>query len=391
MAGGAGDDTYVVDATGDRILEFAGEGFDLVLASASFTLAAQLESLTMTGAAAISGTGNDLANTLIGNIAANGLNGGAGADSMAGGAGDDTYTVDDAGDVVTEAANEGLDTVRASVSFTLGENVERLVLTGTAGIAGTGNALANALTGNAAANLLNGGDGNDTLTGGAGDDTLDGGTAVDRMVGGDGDDTYVVDAAGEVVLELPAGGFDQVFASVAFTLSAEVEKLTLTGTAAVAGTGNALDNEIIGNDGANRLAGGLGNDSLSGGLGNDTLVGGAGADTLAGGAGADTFRFDFATEGGDTVLGYQGVEDRFQISASGFGGGLVAGSNIVTTGHYVANVGGNAVAATGQFAFDTATSTLWWDADGTGLGDRVMLATLVGATGWAGSELTLIA
>ena len=110
---------------------------------------------------------------------------------MSGGAGDDSYTVDNLGDTVTEAFNEGNDKVSASVSFTLGDNVESLTLTGLNAIDGTGNGLANKLTGNDLANVLTGLAGNDTLAGGLGDDTLIGGLGKDKLSGGLGADSFV--------------------------------------------------------------------------------------------------------------------------------------------------------------------------------------------------------
>ena len=159
LSGGAGNDTYVV-TTGDVTTEAAGEGTDTVQSPISWTLGANVENLTLTGAAAINGTGNTLANTLIGNSAANRLDGGAGADAMQGGTGNDTYVTDNTADVITEAASAGTDMVEASASFTLGLNVENILLTGTAAINATGNASNNTLTGNSGANRLSGGGGN---------------------------------------------------------------------------------------------------------------------------------------------------------------------------------------------------------------------------------------
>jgi Ca2+-binding RTX toxin-like protein len=183
------------------------------------------------------------------------------------------------GDIVSENANEGIDTIQSAVTYTLGANIEHLTLTGSSAINATGNALDNTLTGNSGAN---------TLTGGAGNDRLIGGTGSDKMLGGVGDDTYVVDATGDVVTENANEGFDAVESSIAYTLGNNLERLTLTGTSAINGTGNTLDNVIAGNNAVNTLTGGIGDDLLSAAAGNDILKGDAGADILEGGDGNDT-------------------------------------------------------------------------------------------------------
>ena len=291
LIGGGGNDTYIVDNNGDVVTERASEGTDTVQSSVTYTLAANVENLTLTGTGAINATGNTLANSLTGNSGANRLDGGAGADGMAGGTGNDTYVVDNTGDVITEAASAGTDTVESSVTHTLGLNVENLTLTGTAAINGTGNTLNNVLTGNAVANVLTGGAGNDTLNGGAG---------VDTLVGGVGNDIYVVDVLGDIVTELASEGTDTVQTALTYTLGANLENLMLTGSATVNGTGNNLANLITGNTANNVLTGGLGNDTLNGGAGIDTLVGGLGNDIYVVDNVGDIVT-ELAGEGTDTV------------------------------------------------------------------------------------------
>lgn len=336
MLGGAGDDIYVVDNAADLVTEYANEGSDLVQSSVTYALASNIENLTLTGTAATKGTGNSAANTLTGNSGNNVLDGGSGIDLMIGGAGNDTYVVDNTADVVNEAASAGTDLVQSSASYTLATNVENLTLTGTAAINGTGNAQANILTGNNGNNILDGGTGVDTLIGGMGDDTyvidtasdiitelanagidtvlsainytlgassnlenltltgtaatgtgnnlanilignssantLDGGAGIDTLIGGAGNDIYVVDNSADVVTENLNEGSDLVNSSATYTLSSNLENLTLTGTSAINGTGNALANTITGNSGNNILDGGAGIDSLIGGAGNDIYL-----------------------------------------------------------------------------------------------------------------------
>ena len=291
MLGGAGNDTYVVNVSTDIVTENASEGTDTVESSVTLTLANNVENLTLTGTSAINGTGNTLANVLTGNSANNTLSGGTGADTMIGGAGNDTYVIDNAGDIVTENANEGTDLVQASVTTTLAANVENLTLTGSTAINGTGNTLDNVLTGNSA---------NNTLTGGAGNDRLNGGTGNDTMLGGAGNDTYVVNVTTDIVTENASEGTDTIESSVTLTLGNNVENLTLTGTSALSGTGNTLDNVLIGNSGANTLTGNAGNDRLDGGSGNDTMRGGTGDDTYVVNVSTDIVT-ENASEGTDTV------------------------------------------------------------------------------------------
>lgn len=369
MRGGSGNDTYVLDNSADSVIEFANEGTDLVQSKVSYVLADQLENLTLTGTTAINGTGNALDNVLTGNSAANTLtagagndtlSGGTGADTMIGGAGNDTYTVDNTADVVTEALNEGIDLVQSSLSHTLSANVENLTLTGTSAIAGTGNALDNLLTGNSANNTLTGGDGNDTLNGGTGNDT---------MIGGLGDDVYVVNVSTDIVTEAASAGNDTIQSTATLTLTTNVENLILTGTTAINGTGNTLNNLLRGNTAINTLNGGTGNDILEGGAGNDTLTdtsgkalinGGTGTDTITGGASAEIFLGGLGNDtvttagGNDIILFNQGDgQDTFATGGTGsdtisLGGGITYADLVFTkaTSDLVLKVG-----ATDQITF----------------------------------------
>lgn len=351
LVGGLGDDTFVIDSLSDVVTESSGQGTDTVRSSVSgYTLAGNVENLVLIGSA-LAGTGNSLNNTLTGNALANTLDGGAGIDTMIGGLGDDVYVVDSLSDIVMELSNEGTDTIRTTLAYTLGSNIENLVLTGTLAVSGTGNALNNVLTGNVGGNILDGGAGSDTLIGGNGNDIyivdsiadvvvelngegwdiarssvsytlsadveeiqlmgssainatgnsigntltgnsgnniLDGGAGNDTMIGGLGDDTYYVDNVGDVVTEAVDAGTEVVYASVSYSLSANVENIVLIGAAAVNATGNALNNILTGN-GANNL--------LNAGDGDDMLIGGGGGDALDGGAGIDTASYQTATSG----------------------------------------------------------------------------------------------
>lgn len=233
LIGGSGNDTYIVDDSSDIITESASAGTDLVQSSANYTLAVNVENLTLTGVANINGTGNSAANIITGNSGDNILNGGTGTDTLRGGNGNDIYVVDNAGDVVTENANEGVDLVQSSITYTLTSNVEALTLTGTTAINGTGNASDNLLFGNSANNTLNGATGNDflqggggtdiltdtagnnLLDGGAGNDTITAGAGNDFIAGGLGSDTITTGAGADVIAFNRGGGLDTINVSTA--------------------------------------------------------------------------------------------------------------------------------------------------------------------------------
>lgn len=309
-------------------------------------------------------SGTDQADTLVGSSGNDTLDGDLGADSLTSGDGNDIYVVDNAFDSVVETntSTSQIDTVKASVSWTLGANLENLVLTGVSDIDGTGNERRNFITGNIANNVLDGAAGNDSMS------------------GGDGNDTYYVDNTGDTVIETNSnpltGGIDSVHSRLAsYTLTSNVENLYIDTPDAANGTGNTLDNTLFagagnnvldgregndtvsfaqalagvtvtlstsaqqntigsgldtlknfenltgsayadtltGNSGGNILDGGAGNDTLVGGSGDDRLIGGAGTDNLTGGTGADTYVFGALADMGtgtlrDVINGFKSAE-----------------------------------------------------------------------------------
>lgn len=270
------------------------------------------------------------------------IDGGAGADRMTGGAGNDVYVVDTAGDVVVETENNGFDRVDASVSYTLSEHVEGLILLGAANINGAGNYGANTLIGNSGNNSLYGGSGNDQLFGYDGNDRLDGANGDDLMKGGLGDDIYVVNTSGDVVSEEANAGTDRVDTSISYVLGLHLENLVLLGTGNINGTGNSLANAMAGNSGDNSLSGGAGNDMLYGNAGNDRLDGGDGDDVLKGGAGDDVYVVNAA---GDVVV--EGLNEGTDRVEAGIGYALgnhlenltlLGAANLDASGNFLANV-----------------------------------------------------
>lgn len=348
--------------------------------------------------------GTDQADTLVGTSGNDTLDGDLGADSMNGGDGNDIYVVDNAFDSVIETSDSPsqIDTVQSSVSWTLGANLENLLLTGVSAIDGKGNDLRNFITGNAAANVLDG-------AGGA-----------DSMSGGNGNDTYFVDNSGDSVIETNAdrvsGGVDSVYSTLAtYTLSTNVENLYINSSDAANGIGNALDNvlfagagnnvldgrdgidtvsfaralagitatlstsaqqdtvgsgldtlknfenltgsafadSLTGNSGANVLNGGAGDDTLVGGSGNDRLIGGEGTDTLSGGSGADTYVFGSLAEMGvgalrDVISGFKSADGDLLDFTGWDANPLTAGMDAF---RFIGSDAFDATDATGQLRF----------------------------------------
>jgi Ca2+-binding RTX toxin-like protein len=329
--------------------------------------------------------GND---ELYGGTGRDTLDGGAGVDTLVGGKGDDTYIVDSTTDIIKEYENGGEDTVRSSVSYTLGDWLNNLTLTGNQSINGTGNSLNNIIKGNDADNILKGG---------AGNDNIDGGDGTDTIYGEDGNDTLYTVWGGKLY-----GGNGNDNVSV--------------------GTGGYIDGGS-GNDtlegGESQIYGGTGNDSLvgdysnlNGGEGDDTLraflsawmEGGNGRDTLIGSGGAgdsngqDYFVFNKPTEGGDTIKNFVASgdsesRDLIVISASGFSGGLIAGAEDTPVGYVLApeqfTIGTKAADTSDRFIYNNTNGALFFDIDGTGNTTAVQLATLTGAPAITNSNIVL--
>jgi len=325
--------------------------------------------------------GGDGDDQLFGGDGSDTLNGGAGADTLIGGAGSDSYGIDNLLDVIVEEVNGGSDWVTSTVSYTLGDTLENLIIIGdTDDIDGTGNELDNYLQGSIFRNTLFGLDGDDTLEG------LGGG---DLLYGGMGNDTYRIFYANDSIIrdsiiEDVDAGTDSVLANISVTLWENVENLTLYKKPQdpdypsppddpLNGTGNELDNTITGNNASNVLSGKRGNDTLLGEGGNDRLVGGVGDDILTGGDGADRFYRWRSGTGVDTITDFQVGEDLLCFSAKGFGGDLVRGGVL---GEEQFSLGTSATTESNRFIYDTDTGNLFFDIDGTGDRAQVQIANL---------------
>jgi Ca2+-binding RTX toxin-like protein len=311
VSGGDGNDLLVGGATGEWL--YGGEGID-----------------TLHG-----GGGNDV------------LNGGAGIDDLDGGEGRDRAVYDDAAGLTVDLEFQELNT--GSAAGDILDAVEGVVVTGGA----------SQLFGDAGRNLL---------IGGSGADLLDGRGDIDRMAGGGGDDIYVVDHRRDRIVEYAGGGSDLVRASSNYVLSDQVEALTLTGTAAVDATGNALANALTGNGAAN------------------VLRGLTGSDTLTGGGGVDIFRFDTALGSDvDTITDFAG--DRLQLSRSIFtevnNGAVLAETRFVT---------GTAAGDAGdRIIHNAVTGELFYDSDGTGAAAQVLFARVTPGTELTYADVLLVA
>jgi len=369
------------------------------------------------------GTGND---SLTGNAGNDTLTGGTGTDWMGGGAGNDVYTVDAAGDTVSEGAGAGYDKILTGIqlSGSLAANVEALTLTGSAALSATGNALDNELTGNSGANRLSGEAGNDTIYGGYGNDIIYGGNGNDRLEGGAGTDKLYGDAGNDVLIggegadrlyggdgnDILDGGQDADVLSgslgadsVTYATASAAVTADLANSSANAGgaagdsfssienlTGSAFNDELRGGQTANVLDGGAGNDRFFGGMGADILRGGSGTDwldggaqkdVLSGGTGADSFYFATIADGGDSITDFETGVDHLVLSRSGFGIGALKGFLFVE--------GLQATSASATLLFDDDSGQILWDADGTGAQKALVLATLSESTQLSNADIQI--
>ncbi len=458
MIGGPGDDVYNVDSTSDVVTEYANEGIDTVkVRRSSYTLLDNFENADLryysgsisvtgnsannlfimgTGAQSVSGgAGSDTVSyahagaavtvdlltwtyggeaaddymTSIENLTGSAyddvlralgtqsiIDGGPGADTMEGRNGGDIYYVDNAGDIVIEAAGGGSDEVRIRnlASYTLPAFVEKLTNTTTFMFTGTGNSMNNVINGGTTSDYLLGGAGHDTLNGGHGDDELhgnddhdilNGGSGSDLMYGGYGNDIFYVENGDDAVVELLAEGTDHVYTTLAYyTLSDHVENLTYNGDGdpSLNFTGSNVGNILVGKEandildgvgGRDELYGAGGNDMLYGGSGDDLLVGGAGSDSLTGGAGGDIFQFS----GGDLGLGlvtdiitdFVGWSDKIDLRGIDANGGL-AGDQAFS---WIGAAAFSGTAGELRYHFDGTDTWIQGDHTGDGVADFEIL------------------
>jgi serralysin len=364
---------------------------------------------------AVGGSGND---TLMGNQAANQLQGGAGNDQLDGGVGNDNLIGDAGNDFLTggtgdDVLNGGADFdyadylaatsgVTVSLAITaaqaVGGGLGTDTLTSIEAIYGSqfGDVLtgdggtSNALFGNGGADSIIGNGGFDFVDAGDGDDTIDGGTGNDYLLGGTGTDTVTfANASAAVYVDMSGASAFANGTATGFDVLASVERII----------GSGFGDFLFGSAGADTLTGGAGvdiiygfglGDSLDGGNDSDYLVGGLGADIITTGAGQDYIYFQGQAEGKDTVTDWRtNGFDLLVIDEPSFGGGLIAGQYLSSESwRFVTGTAANA--AFGQFLWNSATSTLSWDADGTGAGAAVQLVTLTGITTLTAADILVL-
>jgi Ca2+-binding RTX toxin-like protein len=328
LVGGTGNDLFVVHYSGDIVTVGGTHGVDTIQSSVSYTNATNVANLALTGTSALTGTGSaTTASQITANSGADTLSAGTAVVTLVGGAGNDTFVINSTSDIVQDTVTTTSNVLSSSVTYTLPTNINRLILTGTGALVGTANSA------------------NDTLTANTGADTLVSGTGVDSLVGGTGANLFIVNNASDIINVGASHGVDTIQSSVSFSASANVANLTLTGTAALMGTGNSLAGTIKAN------------------TGNDTLVAGSGADTLVGGTGTDVFVVNSSSD--IVSLATSGTSDTIQSSALTY--------TLPTNVQYLMLTGAAALAGTGNTALNLVTGNTGND-------------TLTGGTGIAALE-----
>lgn len=334
----------VVDSKGERLETIEQFGIIDFVSNTSISpktgLGLAYENLVLTGSGNLAAYGNEFQNTIVGNKKNNVIDGLGGGDTMKGRQGNDTYFIDNPSDNAIEELNEGVDTVRSSISWKLEEHIENLILMGSTPINGTGNNLRNTIVGNDLENILDGGSDDDTL------------------IGGKGNDTYIVDSLADRITENGLKtDIDTVSSSVTWALGSNLENLTLTGTQAINGTGNILANIIIGNTANNILDGGVG-----------------GRDRLTGGEGADGFQFStrparFSVGEADRITDFAPSEgDTIRISKSAFR----VKTEISAAAEIIEDLDGaelnRALRVDVPFVYNIASGYLYWNENGSAAG-----------------------
>ena len=301
-------------------------------------------------------------------------------DSIDGGTGTDTLVITDGtGELVLNLGNADNQLTGAIAPNTRIFNFERFDLRQFAGnTTQTGSDTDDVLMGSLGRNVINGGAGNDTITGNSSSDTLDSGTGSDTLTGRAGDDFYRVDSSGDRIVEAADGGLDIVEASTSYTLSANVENLTLVAQAATA-TGNASNNILTGNSSGNTIAGGSGNDTLLGNGGNDVLAGeagddllsgGEGRDRLSGGEGRDRFGLTLTRSSRDVITDFSSADDTVSIAI-----GSVKKIKIGGLLRRQFKLGRAAGDRDDRFIYNRGSGALFFDADGSGRRGAIQIAS----------------
>lgn len=399
MTGGAGNDFYYVDDMGDLVIEGAGAGADLVFTSISYTLPDNVERLAAidpNSTAPLTLVGNALSNEIIGNAGPNTLISNGGADLLRGEAGDDIYIVDNSNVAFGESAGGGYDIVYYNgvtstntlhngfdyslPSYLFGSLPLTRVVNHTEQLSIYDRSTTFSVN-------LRGSLQNDLITGNEGINLIEGHQGADTMIGYGGDDYYFVGEVGDVVIEATSGGYDTVFLGrydenkaprgtiTSYTLPDNVERLAagLPGTTTYTMTGNALNNEISGNNVANVINGGLGNDLLTGNGGLDTFV----FSSAPGAADADHIA-DFSAGFGEKIALDHNV-------FTGLNTGALSESQFQR-----GTVNWQAQDADDRILYDISTGRIYFDPDGTGEQAPLLFATVHDGLVLSASDFTII-